>query len=54
MWELRFVEHRDRKLKEMGKTLIGDDHEPQTQRVFDCVSHGGKTRRGVKRPGFKF
>lgn len=33
----------------MGTTLISDGLEPQTQRIFDCVSYGvKKSRRGVK------
>lgn len=54
MWELRFVGTK-RKLKETGKILISDGPESQTQRILDCVSHGGKkTRSGAKKPGLKF
>lgn len=39
----------------MGRTLTSDGLEPQTQRILACVSYGvKKSRRGVKRPGFKF
>lgn len=37
----------------MGKTFISDGLEPQTQRILDFVSYGGKdTRHGVKRPAW--
>lgn len=49
----KVMEHGERRGKEMGKTLVSDGPEPQTQRSGFCVLGREKTRHRVKRPGLR-